>query len=76
VRFYPARRIILDRVTRAVSCGGRRIRVKGARTASGRRRWQPEYDDCKETARLLKMPIAEVHAEAKKKAEKTWPSPD
>ncbi len=76
VRFYSARRIVLNRVTRAVSCGGRRIRVKGARTASGRWRWQPEYDDCKKTAMSLKMPIAEVHAEAKKKAEKTWPSPD
>lgn len=69
VRYYQVNRMKLRRETGVVVWKGRRVRVKRCALPNGTVRIQPEYEDCKASAKATGVCIADVYRDVKKKAE-------
>lgn len=68
VRYYPVRRLKLNRQVRHLKYKSKKIRVKYIQLPDGVYRVAPEYDDCKALAKSMKVPIAKIYEEIKEKA--------
>jgi uncharacterized protein (DUF111 family) len=64
VRYYPVRRLVLDRETREVTTPYGAVRVKIARSPDGHDNVAPEYEDCRRLARQQHVPIKIVYQTA------------
>ena len=64
VRYYEARRRVLERIIETVETRYGAIRIKVARDGARTLHFQPEYDDCARVAVAVKAPFLEVHAAA------------
>lgn len=64
LRYYPARRIVLARQTRAVPTPYGMVRVKIALAPDGHENVAPEYEDCMRLAREQAVPIKLVYQAA------------
>jgi len=64
VRYYDAKRRVLERTVETVETRYGSVRIKVARDSARRLHFQPEYDDCARLAVLAKATFLEVHAAA------------
>lgn len=64
VRYYEAKRRVLERTLETVETRYGRVRVKVARDGGRTLHFQPEYEDCALLARQLSVPILEVQSAA------------
>jgi pyridinium-3,5-bisthiocarboxylic acid mononucleotide nickel chelatase len=64
VRYYPARRRVLDRAWKTVSTVYGDVRVKVASEGGQVRNFAPEFEDCKRLARAKKTPLKDVWQQA------------
>ncbi|MEK6304498.1 MAG: nickel pincer cofactor biosynthesis protein LarC [Acidobacteriota bacterium] len=65
VRYYEAKRRILDRVIESVATEHGVVRVKVARDGARTLHFQPEYEDCARLARQAGVPLLEVQDAAR-----------
>jgi uncharacterized protein (TIGR00299 family) protein len=64
VRYYDARRRVLERAFEEVSTRYGKVRIKVARHAGRTLHFQPEYDDCARIAREARVALIDVQTEA------------
>ena len=64
VRYYDARRRVLERTMETVETRYGEVRVKVARDGGRTLHFQPEYEDCARLARQLGVPVIEVQSAA------------
>lgn len=64
VRYYEARRRVLERTIETVETQYGPVRIKVARDGARTLHFQPEYEDCARLAVSAKAPFFEVHAAA------------
>jgi len=64
VRYFEAKRRVLERITEAVDTQYGRVRVKVARDGARTLHFQPEYEDCARLAAETGAPLLEVQAAA------------
>jgi uncharacterized protein (TIGR00299 family) protein len=64
VRYYEAKRRVLERSIETVETQYGPVRIKVARDGARTLHFQPEYDDCARVALEAKAPFLEVHAAA------------
>jgi uncharacterized protein (DUF111 family) len=64
VRYYEAKRRVLERSIETVDTQYGPVRIKVARDGARTLHFQPEYDDCARVALEAKAPFLEVHAAA------------
>lgn len=64
VRYYEARRRVLNRTIETVETHYGPVRIKVARHGARTLHFQPEYEDCVRVALASKAPFLEVHAAA------------
>lgn len=74
VRIYEVQRKILGREVKNISLsfpgikGSHRVRVKAAKSGKEIFKLTPEYEDCKQLAKKLKMPLTEILQEVYRKS--------
>ena len=64
VRYYEAKRRVLDRTSETVETKFGAVRVKVARDGNRTLHFQPEYEDCARLAQQAGVPLLEVQAAA------------
>ena len=64
VRYYEAKRRVLERVVEMVETQYGPVRIKVARDGARTLHFQPEYEDCARLAVAAKAPFLDVHAAA------------
>jgi uncharacterized protein (DUF111 family) len=64
VRYYDARRRVLERIFEEVSTRYGRVRIKVARHAGRTLHFQPEYEDCARIAREANVALIDVQTAA------------
>jgi uncharacterized protein (TIGR00299 family) protein len=64
VRYYEAKRRVLERQIETVETEYGRVRIKVARDSGRTLHFQPEYEDCARLALVAKVPLIEVQAAA------------
>ncbi|MDD5019002.1 MAG: LarC family nickel insertion protein [Candidatus Omnitrophica bacterium] len=60
LRYYGAGRVILPRSWKRVVVLGQQVRIKTVTLPDGSRRSVPEYEDCRQAARITRRPLQEV----------------
>jgi len=64
VRYYEAKRRVLERAIETVDTRYGPVRIKVARDGARTLHFQPEYEDCARLALASQTPFSEVHAAA------------
>ena len=64
VRYYQAKRRVLERTIETVETEYGPVRIKVARDGARTLHFQPEYEDCARVAASAKVPLLEVHGAA------------
>jgi uncharacterized protein (DUF111 family) len=64
VRYYEAKRRVLERVLETVETAHGRVRIKVARDGARTLHFQPEYEDCARVAKEAGVPLLEVQSAA------------